>query len=247
MNVAAARLAKAACDEIFERPDPPRFVAGALGPHAQDRVDLARRQRSGRAQRHLRRAGRGVPGAGARAGRGRRRPVPGRNHFRHAERQGGAVRDRPVFRGQRQAPAGDDFRHRDRRLGRMLSGQTAEAFWNSVRHAKPLTIGLNCALGAALMRPYIEELSQDLRYAHLRLSQRRPAEPAERHRLRRDAGHHLVAAAGIRGGRLRQHRRRLLRHHARAHPRDCRGGESAAAARGAADRITSCACPAWSR
>jgi len=44
--------------------------------------------------------------------------------------------------------------------GRILSGQTVTAFWNSVRHAKPLTIGLNCALGAALMRPYAEELSQ---------------------------------------------------------------------------------------
>ncbi|MDQ3215565.1 MAG: homocysteine S-methyltransferase family protein, partial [Pseudomonadota bacterium] len=43
--------------------------------------------------------------------------------------------------------------------GRILSGQTVEAFWNSVRHAKPLTVGLNCALGAALMRPYIEELA----------------------------------------------------------------------------------------
>ena len=43
--------------------------------------------------------------------------------------------------------------------GRILSGQTVEAFWNSVRHAKPLTIGLNCALGAVLMRQYIEELS----------------------------------------------------------------------------------------
>ncbi|MGV8898631.1 MAG: methionine synthase [Burkholderiaceae bacterium] len=44
--------------------------------------------------------------------------------------------------------------------GRILSGQTVPAFWNSVRHAKPLTIGLNCALGAALMRPYAEELSK---------------------------------------------------------------------------------------
>ena len=44
--------------------------------------------------------------------------------------------------------------------GRILSGQTVTAFWNSVRHAKPLTIGLNCALGAALMRPYAEELSK---------------------------------------------------------------------------------------
>jgi 5-methyltetrahydrofolate--homocysteine methyltransferase len=44
--------------------------------------------------------------------------------------------------------------------GRTLSGQTPEAFWNSVRHVRPLAVGLNCALGAALMRPYIEELSR---------------------------------------------------------------------------------------
>jgi 5-methyltetrahydrofolate--homocysteine methyltransferase len=44
--------------------------------------------------------------------------------------------------------------------GRILSGQTVEAFWNSLRHARPLTFGLNCALGAALMRPYIAELSK---------------------------------------------------------------------------------------
>ena len=44
--------------------------------------------------------------------------------------------------------------------GRTLTGQTPEAFWNSVRHARPLTVGLNCALGAKLMRPYIEELAR---------------------------------------------------------------------------------------
>ena len=43
--------------------------------------------------------------------------------------------------------------------GRTLTGQTTEAFWNSVRHARPLSVGLNCALGAKLMRPYVEELS----------------------------------------------------------------------------------------
>ena len=43
--------------------------------------------------------------------------------------------------------------------GRTLSGQTAEAFWNALRHAKPLSIGLNCALGAKELRQYIEELS----------------------------------------------------------------------------------------
>ncbi len=44
--------------------------------------------------------------------------------------------------------------------GRTLSGQTPEAFWNSVRHVRPLAVGLNCALGAALMRPYIEEIAR---------------------------------------------------------------------------------------
>src|SRR3954471_626062 len=44
--------------------------------------------------------------------------------------------------------------------GRILSGQTVPAFWHSVRHARPIAIGLNCALGAALMRPYIEELAK---------------------------------------------------------------------------------------
>ena len=44
--------------------------------------------------------------------------------------------------------------------GRILSGQTVTAFWHSIRHARPLTVGLNCALGAALMRPYVEELSR---------------------------------------------------------------------------------------
>ena len=46
------------------------------------------------------------------------------------------------------------------RSGRTLSGQTAEAFWNSVRHAKPFAIGLNCALGADLMRPHIADIAR---------------------------------------------------------------------------------------
>ena len=44
--------------------------------------------------------------------------------------------------------------------GRTLSGQVTEAFWNSVRHVRPLTIGLNCALGAEELRPYVAELSR---------------------------------------------------------------------------------------
>ena len=45
------------------------------------------------------------------------------------------------------------------RSGRTLSGQTAEAFWYSMRHLRPFSIGLNCALGAELMRPYLADLS----------------------------------------------------------------------------------------
>lgn len=46
------------------------------------------------------------------------------------------------------------------RSGRTLSGQTVEAFWNSIRHARPFVVGLNCALGAELMRPHIAEFSR---------------------------------------------------------------------------------------
>jgi 5-methyltetrahydrofolate--homocysteine methyltransferase len=45
------------------------------------------------------------------------------------------------------------------RSGRTLSGQTVEAFWISIRHARPLTVGINCALGAAEMRPFLAELA----------------------------------------------------------------------------------------
>ena len=47
--------------------------------------------------------------------------------------------------------------------GRVLSGQTTEAFWNSVRHAQPLFVGLNCALGGRQLRPYVEELASAAR------------------------------------------------------------------------------------
>lgn len=46
------------------------------------------------------------------------------------------------------------------RSGRTLSGQTPEAFWHSVRHARPIAVGLNCALGAAEMRPFLAELAR---------------------------------------------------------------------------------------
>ena len=51
------------------------------------------------------------------------------------------------------------LRHGDRSFGRILSGQTVEAFLTSIAHAKPLVVGLNCALGPGEMEPYIEELA----------------------------------------------------------------------------------------
>ena len=74
----------------------------------------------------------------------------------------------------------------------MLSGQTPEAFWNSVRHAAPFSIGLNCALGAKEMRAHIAELGAHRRHADLRLSECRPAERVRP--LRREPGIHGRAA-----------------------------------------------------
>ena len=69
--------------------------------------------------------------------------------------------------------------------GRTLSGQTAEAFWNSVRHAKPLSVGFNCALGAKQLRPHVEELS---RIADVYVSAHPERGPAQRDgRVRRAA------------------------------------------------------------
>ena len=65
------------------------------------------------------------------------------------------------FRDNKQTRITDhDQRNITDASGRTLSGQTLEAFYTSVMHAKPLSIGLNCALGAKEMRPHIEELSQ---------------------------------------------------------------------------------------
>ncbi len=70
------------------------------------------------------------------------------------------LRDELAAAGQRELPPlMVSFTITDR-AGRTLSGQTVEAFWNSVRHARPLAIGINCALGADLMAPFLCELSR---------------------------------------------------------------------------------------
>ncbi|WP_278259656.1 homocysteine S-methyltransferase family protein [Nocardioides convexus] len=60
--------------------------------------------------------------------------------------------------------------------GRTLSGQVTEAFWDSVRHAQPLAVGLNCALGAKEMRPYVAESVAARELLRLGVPQRRAAQ-----------------------------------------------------------------------
>ena len=74
--------------------------------------------------------------------------------------------------------------------GRTLSGQTTEACWNSIAHAKPMGVGLNCALGADAMRPYLQALSKKCRLLRSLLSERRFTQPPVGYRLRRKTGRH---------------------------------------------------------
>ena len=70
-----------------------------------------------------------------------------------------AIKDLEAVNGWEQLPIWISGTITDR-SGRTLSGQTVEAFWNSVRHAKPFAVGFNCALGADLMRPHIVALGK---------------------------------------------------------------------------------------
>ena len=106
--------------------------------------------------------------------------------------------------------------------GRILSGQTVEAFWNSIRHAAPLAAGLNCALGPFEIRPWIEEPRAGRRGPRERAPERRPPERARR--LRPDPGRARPRGRRLGGARPRQHRRRVLRNDPRPHPGPRRGG-----------------------
>jgi 5-methyltetrahydrofolate--homocysteine methyltransferase len=159
MNLASARLARAACAQ-FSTPDKPRYVAGALGPTprtASISPDV------------------NDPGA--------RNVTFEQLRAAYLEQtlaliEGGAdvLLVETIFDTLNAKAAlfavDEAFEQTGERLpiiisgtvtdasGRVLSGQTVTAFWHSVRHAAPLAVGLNCALGATLMRPYIEELAR---------------------------------------------------------------------------------------
>ncbi|MEB0135976.1 methionine synthase [Actimicrobium sp. CCC2.4] len=159
MNVTSARLARAACDK-YSTPDKPRFVAGTLGPTPKtasispDVNDPAARNVTfdQLVAAYLDQT---------------RALVEGGSDILLVETIFDTLNCKAAL-----FAIDTFFEESGKRLpimisgtvtdasGRILSGQTVPAFWNSVRHARPLTIGLNCALGAALMRPYAEELSK---------------------------------------------------------------------------------------
>jgi 5-methyltetrahydrofolate--homocysteine methyltransferase len=159
INVAAAKLARAACDK-YSTPDKPRFVAGALGPTPKT-ASISPEVNDP--------AARNVTFD---------QLVAAYLEQTRALVEGGVdvLLVETIFDTLNCKAAlfaiDTFFEESGQRLpimisgtvtdasGRILSGQTVPAFWHSVRHAKPLTVGLNCALGAALMRPYAEELSK---------------------------------------------------------------------------------------
>ncbi len=159
MNLEAARIARAACAK-YSTPDKPRFVAGAIGPTPKTASISPE-----------------VNDPGARNVSFDQLATAYLEQVR-ALVEGGAdvLLVETIFdtlNGKAALFAIDTyFEESGKRLpimisgtvtdasGRILSGQTVTAFWHSVRHARPLTIGLNCALGASLMRPYAEEISR---------------------------------------------------------------------------------------
>jgi 5-methyltetrahydrofolate--homocysteine methyltransferase len=159
MNTAAARLAREACDAVASA-ERPRFVAGALGPTPKtasispDVNDPGARNVSFDELRDAyREQAEGLLDGGADLFL-----VETVFDTLNAKAAIFALDELMEERGER-LPVILSGTVTDA-SGRILSGQTVEAFWHSVRHARPLAVGLNCALGAAVMRPYIEELSR---------------------------------------------------------------------------------------
>jgi 5-methyltetrahydrofolate--homocysteine methyltransferase len=159
MNLASARLARAACDK-FSTPDKPRFVAGAVGPTpktASISPDVNDPGARNVTFEELRQAYYDQVKA----------LVEGGSDVLLVETIFDTLNAKAAL-----FAIDEYFEASGERLpiiisgtvtdasGRILSGQTVTAFWHSVRHAQPLAIGLNCALGAALMRPYIQELNR---------------------------------------------------------------------------------------
>ncbi len=161
LNLESARLARAAVDQITaETPDRPRFVAGAMGPTnrtasmSPDVNDPGFRNISFDALvEAYTEAIRGLIDGGADL-------LLIETVFDTLNCKAAVFALESYFDAHRtRLPVMISATITDK-SGRTLSGQTAEAFWNSVAHAKPFSVGLNCALGATDLRPYVQELSR---------------------------------------------------------------------------------------
>jgi len=159
LNVAGAKLARGLCKE-YSSPDKPRFVAGVLGPTgrtASISPDVndpgARNITFDELVECYSEATRGLLDGGADL-------LMVETIFDTLNAKAALFAIEKVFDERKASvPIMISGTITDA-SGRTLSGQTTEAFWNSLSHARPFSIGLNCALGAELMRPYIEELSR---------------------------------------------------------------------------------------
>ena len=159
LNVAAARLAREAADE-FSSERQPRFVAGVLGP--TNRTASISPDVSDPGSRNVRFAA--LVDAYREAARGL---LDGGSDILLVETVFDTLNAKAALFAisglleeiGRDVPLMISGTITDA-SGRTLSGQTTEAFWNSVRHAEPVMIGLNCALGADQLRPYVAELSR---------------------------------------------------------------------------------------
>ena len=160
LNVAGARIARQVCDaKTAETPDRPRFVAGVLGPTSRtcsispDVNDPGYRNVTfDELVENYIESTRGLIEGGADL-------ILIETIFDTLNAKAAIFAVQQVFEEDGiELPIMISGTITDA-SGRTLSGQTTEAFWNSVRHAKPISIGLNCALGAKDLRPYLEELS----------------------------------------------------------------------------------------
>jgi 5-methyltetrahydrofolate--homocysteine methyltransferase len=159
LNYEAARLARSVADEV-STPEKPRYVAGALGPTtrtASISPDVndpgARNVEFDQLVAAYSTATRGLLDGGADV-------IFIETIFDTLNAKAAIFAVETVFEEHgRRWPVVISGTITDA-SGRTLSGQTTEAFWNSVRHARPLLVGLNCALGAKEMRPYLAELAR---------------------------------------------------------------------------------------
>jgi 5-methyltetrahydrofolate--homocysteine methyltransferase len=160
MNVAAARLAREAVDSAEHKDGKMRWVAGAIGPTnrtASISPDVNRPEYRNTSFDELREAYREQT-LGLIEGGSDIIMIETIFDTLNAKAAGVAVLEAFDETGI-ELPLMISGTITDR-SGRTLSGQTTEAFWYSMRHLKPFSIGLNCALGAELMRPYVAELAR---------------------------------------------------------------------------------------